>query len=152
VISQAPRFDSRRLRGAGLLVAISAVGIAACGGPGRSASAPCLKVPTTIPNDRLLTNNTKLRVPVGATVYVVLVQSEGYSGPGFPWQRPSSSDRAVLAPVRICRQTVTSTLPLSVSGFRAVNRGQATIAASLSAQWRSVTHKPQPAIDHVIVK
>lgn len=136
-------------RKVGLLVAMTTVGVAACG---TSAHAACSKVPTSIPNDRLLTSGTMLQVPVGATVYVVLIKYESLDGPGFPWQRPSSSDRAVLAPLRLCRHNGVSSLPLTVTGFRAVKRGKATITASLATRWRSLTNRPRPAIDHVIVK
>jgi hypothetical protein len=53
----------------------------------------------TIPNNRLITSSANLTVPVGAVVYVVLVEAEDYtSGPGFPWLTPTSSNQAVLAP------------------------------------------------------
>jgi hypothetical protein len=77
-------------------------------------------VPQTIPNTRLITNGTKLTVRVGAIVYAVLVEPESDTdGPGFPWLTPRSSDPAVVAPVHLCKRTGASSLPLSVTGFRA---------------------------------
>lgn len=134
----------------GLAACAVIVGVAACAG---SARAACVRVPQTIPDDRLLTSGTNLELPVGATVFVVLVEPEMYSiGPGFPWMTPTSSNPAVLTPIRLCKSVRLSTLPLTVTGFRAVRPGTATITASLSARWRTRKTKPQPAIDHVTVK
>ncbi len=135
-------------RKVGLLFVITAVGVAACG---TSAHAACVKLPTSLPNDRVLMTWTTLQVPVGATVYVELIETEGLDGPGLPWQKPSSSDRSVLAPVHLCNPGPSS-LPLTVTAFRAVHRGKATIIATLSPRWRSLPNRPGPAMDHVTVK
>ena len=138
----------RRLRLIGVSVALSGLGIAACGA---SSHAGCLKVPRSIPQSELLTTGTKLSVPVGRTVYVVLVQYEALAGPGFPWKTPRSSNRTVLKSVRLCRQTGESSLPVMVTGFSALHAGVATIKASLSPAWRAQKDRPKPAVDHVNV-
>lgn len=135
-------------RKVGRLLAVTAAGVAAYG---TSAQAACVKLPTSLPNDRVLMTWTTLRVPVGATVYVELIETEGLDGPGFPWQKASSSDRSVLAPVQLCKPG-RSSLPLTVTAFRAVHRGKATITATLSPRWRSLPNRPGPAMDHVTVK
>ena len=91
---------------------------------------------------------------VGAIVYVVLVEWAAYSGPGFPWLTPTSSDPRVLAPVRLCKRTGASSLPLTVTGFRAVRPGEATLSARLTPGWRALRAKtkPQPALDYVTVR
>jgi hypothetical protein len=133
------------------LIAVVAVVITACGNSSRAAA--CARIPQSIPTNRLLTSGTILRVPVGATVYVALVEPEVYTNqPGFPWMTPSSTDHTVLAPEHLCKQSGASTLPIVVTGFRAVSPGKATIRAPLSKPWRSRATKPQPAIDHVTVK
>jgi len=142
-------FRFRRIRLSATLTVVTIAVIAACGPP--SASAACTTVPKTIPTDRLLTTGTTLRVPAGSTVYVVLVEEEGLNGPGFPWQKPSSSNRNVLAPVHLCRSDDDSSLPTTVAAFRAVGHGEATVTAPLARRWRSQTNKPRPAIDHVTV-
>jgi hypothetical protein len=132
-----------------IATAVMVVLIASCG---TSSSHTCVTVPQTIPSDRLLTSGTKLTVPVGAIVYVVLVEPESYaSKPGFPWVTPTSSDRIVLAPVHLCKLTGASTLSRTVTGFRALHRGHATVTALLTPRWRSFRTKPQPTRDSVTV-
>lgn len=123
--------------------------IASCG---TSSSHTCVAVPQTITDNRLITNGSNLTVPVGAIVYVVLVEADSFtSGPGFPWLTPKSSDRTVLAPVHLCKLTRASTLPRTVTGFRALHRGHATVTAPLTPRWRSFKTRPQPARDSVTV-
>ncbi len=73
-----------------VLFAVLALGLSASA---KASARGCVRVPQSIPESRLVTGNTKLTVPVGAIVYDVLVESEGYAGPGFPWMTPRSSDR-----------------------------------------------------------
>lgn len=77
-----------------LLCTIFAVGVAGCGS---SSAHACVTAPQPFPSNPLLTSGTELTVPVGAIVYVVLVEPAAYSGPGFPWLTPTSSDPSVLA-------------------------------------------------------
>lgn len=132
--------------------AAAAVALAVCA---PSTMAACSRVPRSIPRDQLLTGHTTLRVRPGRTVYVVLVESENLLQPGFPtvfpWQRPSSSNPNVLAPVRVCKSHSPSSLPLTTTAFRALKPGKATVAAAIAPQWRSRANKPRPSVDHVIV-
>jgi hypothetical protein len=125
------------------LAAAVAVGIAACG---NSSTSACVSVPQTIRGDRLLTSATRIAVPVGAIVFAVLVEPDSYtSKPGFPWRTPTTSDPAVLARVRLCKQTGASTLPVSITGFRARRRGSAIVTASLAPGWPgSLKRGPEP--------
>lgn len=133
--------------------AIVALAVAACG---TSSAHTRITVPQSIPNNRLLTSGTTLTVPVGTIVYVVLVEAEEYEighvgaeSPGFPWLTPTSSDRTVLAPVHLCKQTVASSLASTVTGFRAPRRGSATLTAPLAPGWRTGKIKPRAAADRV---
>jgi hypothetical protein len=137
------------MKAGAVLFAVLALGAIAC----RDASArTCRRVPQAIPKDRLVTGDGKLTVPVGAIVYDVKVEAEEYTaGPGFPWLTPTSSDRAVLAPVRLCKSNGVSSLPVRVTAFRAKQRGTATLAASLVPRWRSIKLRPEPSSDQVTV-
>ena len=142
------RGRARHIRGNALTTAAIAA-IVACGPA--SAKAACTKVPISMPKDRILLTHTTLRVPAGSTVYVVLIKNEGLNGPGFPWQTPRSSNNNVLAPVQLCKTDRPSSLTLTVTGFRAVKPGKATLTAPLVRRWRSRTNRPRPASDRVTV-
>jgi hypothetical protein len=132
-----------------VLFTVLALGATAC----TDASArSCIRVPQSIPNSRLVTGHKKLTVPVGAIVYDVQVEAAEYAGPGFPWLTPTSSDHAVLAPVRLCKSNGVSSLPVEVTAFRAKRRGIATLTALLAPPWRSIKRKPQPSSDRVTVR
>jgi hypothetical protein len=134
---------------ASILGAISVFGVAACGG---SSPHSCVTVPETIPDTSLLTNGTQLTVRVSAIVYVELVESASYpAGPGFPWLTPRSSDPSVLAPVHLCTRTGASSLALTVTGFRAIHPGTATLNAPLTPRWRSIRTKPPRFLSSVTV-
>jgi hypothetical protein len=140
-----------RMRLGSVLFAVLALGIGVC--CGNALARGCIRVPQTIPENRLVTSGTKLIVPVGAIVYDVLVEPDEYSsGPGFPWVTPTSSDRSVLAQVRLCKSTAASSLALTVTGFRAEKRGAARLTAVLAPRWRSVKRKPQPSLVRVTVR
>ena len=140
------------IRLAAPLCATVLLGIGGCGSS--SATPTCVAVPQTIPNDSLVTNGTRLAVPIGAIVYAVLVETENYmSKPGFPWLTPTTSDRLVLAPVRLCQRTGASSLPVSVTGFRALHQGTATVTARLAPGWPgSFKTGPEPSRGTVTVK
>jgi hypothetical protein len=132
-----------------VLSVVLALGIAGCG---TSSTHACVTVPQSIPDSRLLTNGTKLTVPVGAIVYVALVEAEEYSsGPGFPWLTPVTSNRAVLVPVRLCKRTGASSLAVTVTGFRALRPGKAMLTAALAPRWRSLQTSPKPSLNRVTV-
>jgi hypothetical protein len=97
----------------------------------------CVAVPTTIPSNRLLTtDDAHLTVPVNAIVWVALVEADKYTAhPGFPWLKPTTSNRAVLAPVTQCKQTLVTSLPERISAFKALRPGRATVTARLAPGW-----------------
>ena len=90
----------------------------------------------------------------GAIVFVVLVEPGHYTTKrGFPWLTPTTSNRSVLAPVRLCKRPVASTLPLSVTGFRAIQRGATTVTARLAPGWPgSFKPGPEPSRNVVSVR
>lgn len=133
-----------------VLLAVLALGATACTD---ALARSCIRVPRSIPDSRLVTGDKKLTVPVDATVYDVQVEAEEYTAsPGFPWLTPTSSDRAVLAPVRLCKSTRPSSLPVRVTAFRAKRRGSATLSAPLAPKWRLIKLKPLPSLDRVVVR
>jgi hypothetical protein len=135
---------------AAVLCAAVVLGMAACG---TSSANACVTIPQTIPSNRLITSGTKLTVPIGAIVFVVLVEDEDETSvPGFPWLTPTSSNRTVLAPVHLCPRTGASTLPNTVTAFRARHHGKASLTARLAAGWRSINSGPQPARASVTVR
>jgi hypothetical protein len=128
---------------AAVLCTTVVLGMTACG---TSLAYACVTVPQTIPSNRLITGGTKLTVPVGAIVYVVLVEPENDAGgPGFPWLTPTSSNRRVLAPVHLCKRTGSSSLPNTVTGFRARRHGKASVTARIARPWRALKTRPRPA-------
>jgi hypothetical protein len=115
----------------------------------------CVTVPTSIPSNRLLTtDDAHLTVPVNAIVWVVLVEADKYTAhPGFPWVTPITSDRAVLAPVRLCKRTLVSSLPDKIRAFKALRPGTATLKARLAPGWPgSIKPRLQPALNTVTVR
>lgn len=136
------------MRFATLFGVVSVVAVTACG---TSSARSCVRVPQTIPESRLATNDSRLTVPVGAVVFDVLVESANENGPGFPWVTPISSDLTVLAPVRLCKRTGVSSLALTVTGFRARHAGAAILTAALSPRWRSIRARPKPSRDEIAV-
>lgn len=147
--SRAGVCDGVEVKTAPILCAVAVLGIGACGG---SSGDSCVTVPEPISSASLITNGTKLTVRVGAIVYVVLVQSASYTaGPGFPWLTPRSSDLTVFAPLHLCKRTGASSLPLSVTGFRAVHPGTATLTAPLAPPWRSLKTRPSSSRSSVTV-
>jgi hypothetical protein len=120
-----------------------------------SSAIACVRVPTSIPNSRLLTtDDTHLTVPVNAIVWFTLVEpEEDTDHPGFPWTTPTTSDRAVLAPVPRCKQTLVTSLPDKIYAFKALRPGKATLAARLVHGWPGST-KPllEPVLNTVTVR
>jgi hypothetical protein len=136
------------------LLAGAALALALCGGCGSgggggeatgthssSETSACVRVPAAYTSRDLAQNGAALAIARGAVVFVALVEPERYATrgypPGFPWQSPISSSATILAPVRICRAPLTFALAESVSAFRALRPGHATLAATLAPSWRS---------------
>ena len=105
------------------LAATCVVGALVCGGCGSSSrsAASCLSGPQTIPQRQLLSSGATLLAPVGRVIFAVMVEDEqsASAAGSFPWVAPRSSDRRVLAPVRVCPRHGASTLAVNVAGFRA---------------------------------
>ena len=116
----------------------------------------CVKVPRSIPENRLLASGAKRVVPVAATVYAAIVEPEEYASPkypqSFPWLTPKSSDPAVLTPERACPSRGASTLAESVTVFRATNPGRSSLIADLRRQWRSIPDAPHRYHARVVVQ
>lgn len=137
--------------------------LAGCGGSSRGPSG-CVAVPSSLPNGRMLAQSQRrLTVPVGAIVWVALVQSAlvlpgSYKGPpypqSFPWLAARSSDPTVLRSVRLCPSTsdVASSLPVVDYGFRAVAAGTASVTAPLRPAWRGRTREVRPYRGTVVVR
>ena len=116
------------------LSGLAAVSVAGCGsGHGD----PCVAVPQSPP---VIAAGATVHAPVGAVLWVELVEAFQYSGGGyptsFPWLTPVSSDQGVLRPVRLCRNRNVYSLPVTITAFRAVGDGDATLLAKLAAPWR----------------
>lgn len=121
--------------------------------PAAAPASSCVPAPQ-LPRPSVKSGAT-IRVRRGAIVYVGLAEPEKYLSPsypkGFPWRAPTSSSPRILAPVRLCKQTGASTLPVSLSAFRARSRGKATLSAPLKSRWRSHRTGLQPYRSTVIV-
>ena len=120
-----------------------------------SVAPPCVRMPVVFPAGRLPADGATIRVPVGAIVYVALVEPDAYTGGeypiGFPWERARSSDPAVIAAVRLCPRQTVSTLVDIVTAFRARRAGAAQLLAPLVPRWRPVRHGPRPYRARVVV-
>jgi hypothetical protein len=131
------------------------VAVVLLSGCGSQKTASCVTVPTSFPSNRLLTtDDTHLTVPVNAIVWAALVEAEEYTvHRGFPWATPTTSDRAVLVPVRLCKRTLVSSLPDEINAFKAVSPGTATLTARLAPGWPGSIKPPlQPALNTVTVR
>lgn len=113
-----------------------------------------MPVPQTFPQNRLVANGMTTHAPVGALLWVALVEPANLSRPGypssFPWLPPSSSNQAALTPVRLCPLRGMYSLPEKITAFRAVGHGNATLLAKLAPPWRRRTHAP-PSYHAVVV-
>lgn len=148
-----------RISGRKTFLALGLVGlIAGCG-----ANAPtlkgCVEVPENIPN--LASWDMHPTVHRGAIVYIAIDEAAGYESgvyltqskrasarPDarlynlFPWETPRSSTLRVLAPVRTCALRGASSLAETVTAFRAVGVGSASLVAPLVPAWRSARYRP----------
>ena len=96
----------------------------------------------------------KSTLRVGVFVYAVEAEPEKYLTAGkpsvFPWTAPQSSDAHVLAPIRLCTNSVpTHSLPERVFAFRA---GRAGTATPLASAWRSVEGRPSAYLATITVR
>lgn len=135
------------------IVAVAGVGTGGARvlAPGRSTSphadfsprsrASCLPrdSPSVAPAGSDLANGANLTVDKGQIVYVTLEEpAEIEPAPSsFPWPTPRSSNTRVLVGVPICKypELITSEA-LTVTAFRAIGKGTATVTAPLSRAWQ----------------
>jgi hypothetical protein len=107
----------------------------------------CVTVPQTFPQDRLVAGGATIHAPTGAMLWVALGTGYKYTiapyPTTFPWLKPVSSDQNVLRPVRLCRLRGMYSLPVRITGFRAVGDGHAILGAQLTPPWRGRTRAVQ---------
>ena len=141
------------------LLALGLVGLIAGCGASAPTSKGCVEVPENIPN--LASWGLHPTVDRGEIVYVAVDESAGYESgvyltqskralarPDarlynlFPWETPRSSTLSVLAPGRTCPLSGASSLAETVTAFRAVGAGSASLVAPLVPAWRSARYRP----------
>jgi len=97
------------------------------------------------PSGSDLANGVSLTVDRGQVVYVMLEEpAEIEPAPSsFPWPTPRSSNTAVLVRVPICKYPeLVTTEAVTVTAFRAVGAGTATVTAPLSRAWQKWQASP----------
>lgn len=119
-----------------LAVSVSLIGLAIVLGvlaPWRTAEFKGTCVPANRVDQlgpRIYDNHKVLTVNRGAVVTVQLWTGEGAAD--WPWQEPVSSNDSVLARLPLCANPPNiTTLPLTLTPFKAVSSGKATITASV---------------------
>jgi hypothetical protein len=137
-------------------VILVCIGLAlACGSCGQ-ASQSCVVVPQDFPHNKLVASGATAHAPVGAVLWVELVEPAGYSATSypksFPWLTPSSSDQKVLLAVRLCPRRAMYSLPVKITAFRSVGKGNATLRANLAPPWKGRTRALQNYHATVIVR
>jgi hypothetical protein len=124
-------------------------------GCGSGHSGPCVAVPQTFPQNRLVWAGATVHAPVGAVLWVALAEGANYSATrypkSFPWLTPTASDQSVLRPVRLCPLRGMYSLPQRITAFRSVGNGEATLLAKLAPPWRGRTRALQTYRATVIV-
>ena len=79
---------------------------------------------------RVWENHRTVTVRRGTIVTVELWTGAPGEGQGWPWQPPVSSNQAVLVPMDLCPDSPNfTTVPLTLTPFKAVIPGRATITA-----------------------
>jgi hypothetical protein len=118
----------------------TATGLIGCG----NAPAPsCITVPQSIPNRVLADQGAKLTIHTGTVIFAVVEDGELPPGPGdFAWRQTETAEPRVLVRVHLCKITGVTSVPESITGFRAVGQGTATLSAPLAAGWRQMPHHP----------
>jgi hypothetical protein len=142
------------LRSSAVLSGLAVLCVAGCG-QGSVQSDSCVSVPQMFRQDRLVASGATIHVPVGAVLWVALVESAEYSASryptSFPWLTPTSSNQDVISPVRLCPRRSMYSLPVRIAGFRAVGDGDAILLAKLAPRWRGRTRAVQNYRATVIV-
>jgi len=97
------------------------------------------------PAGRDIANGTSLTVNKGEVVYVELIEPEeiGTAPSSFPWPTPRSSNTKVLMQAPICKNPpLITSVAVTVTAFRAVGAGAATVTAPLSRAWQKWQTNP----------
>jgi hypothetical protein len=126
------------------VVVVGAMMASACGAAGRhgSSALSCVSVPESIPNRVLADLGAKLTIHTGSVVFAVVEAGNVTGGPGFPWRQTETSDPRVLVRVHLCKITGPTTIPESITGFRAIGEGTAAMFAPLATGWRHIPNRP----------
>ena len=121
-----------------MLSGLAVLCLSGCGVFGDGGS--CVAVPQDFSQSALIGSGTTVRAPIGTVLWVELVESANYSASpyptSFPWLTPTSSDQNVLRAVRMCPDRGVYSLPVTITGFRAVGDGGASLLAKLAPPWR----------------
>jgi hypothetical protein len=81
---------------------------------------------------RIYDNHRSIRVNRGQVVTVELWTGVGEGVPEWPWNEPVSSNALVLAPLPLCANPPNiTTVPLTLTPFKAVGAGTARISAEV---------------------
>jgi len=96
-------------------------------------------VPHNYPTGSQLANGANRTVDKGQVLYIVLDEPEETGTPptSFPWPTPTSSNFRVLTRVPLCKYLNVSAEALTVTAFRALRDGTATVTAPLSRAWQT---------------
>ena len=97
------------------------------------------------PSGTELASGANLSVNEGQVVYVTLVEPVeiGSAPSSFPWPTPRSSNAKVLVHVPICKHPpLVTSLAVTITAFRAVSAGTATVRAPLSRAWQKWQANP----------
>lgn len=105
-------------------------------------------MPRDIPSDGTLVNGADLTIQSGKVLYVVLEEPAelGSVPTSFPWHTPKSSNPRVLKRVPLCKYLDVSTVALTVTAFRAIGAGTATVTAPLSRAWQRWQANPHHVV------
>jgi hypothetical protein len=105
-------------------------------------------VPRDISSGGALVNGADLTIQKGQVLYVVL-EEPAEPGPvpnSFPWPTPTSSNPRILKRVPLCKHLDVSTVALTITAFRAIGTGTATVTAPLSRAWHPWEANPHQVV------
>jgi hypothetical protein len=135
------------------VLAFAAAAVVLLSGSGSSSAANCIS-PSRLPHARYVANGVTTSVRVGALIEVELVEPAlptGYPS-SFPWVTPRSTNAHVLVAVALCpHHSAPSSLAVSITLFRAVHAGRATVSARVARAWQSGRSWPRPFSARVTV-
>jgi hypothetical protein len=127
------------------IVAFGAAVVVLLSGGGSSSAANCI-TPSRLSHARHLEDGVTTSVRVGSLTEVELVEPALPSGypTSFPWVTPRSTNANVLVAVALCpHHSAPSSLDVSITLFRAVRAGRATVSAEVAPAWQSFKSRPR---------